>query len=150
MPGINALEYVAVLILQRFWCKAPWHCCTHTPTHTPNTHFPYLVVKLVIEEVFPQSLRKVEDSCDDDTKKRKRKKEGGGGGRWGGESHCVTSKVKKNTWLRTLYMLFKSESSLRGKEWKDSDRMHKQTFAVKWFILMKVIQWRNTEGKTGT
>lgn len=34
-------------------------------------HFSYLVVKLVIEEVFPQGVRKVEDSCDDDAKRRR-------------------------------------------------------------------------------
>lgn len=38
-------------------------------------HFPHLVVKLVIEEVFPQSFRKVEDSCDDDTKRSTKKEE---------------------------------------------------------------------------
>lgn len=38
---------------------------THTHIHGP----PDLVVKLVIEEVLPQSVRKVEDSCDDDTKR---------------------------------------------------------------------------------
>lgn len=52
------------------------HCSTvqttHTHTHTAPATFPYLVVKLVIEEVFPQSVRKVEDSCDDDTKRTKR------------------------------------------------------------------------------
>lgn len=35
---------------------------------------PYFVVELVIEEVFPQSVRKVEDSCDDDTKRNTTKR----------------------------------------------------------------------------
>lgn len=49
----------------------------HRQTHVcRQLRFPYLVVKLVIEEVFPQSVGKVEDSCDDDTKRaRKRKQE---------------------------------------------------------------------------
>lgn len=53
--------------------------CSEQHTHVSSLpRFPYLVVKLVIEKVFPQSVRKVEDSCNDDTertKKRDRKDE---------------------------------------------------------------------------
>lgn len=54
------------------------HCSIvqmNTNTQTDIDRAAYLVVKLVIEEVFPQSVRKVEDSCDDDTKRTRQREE---------------------------------------------------------------------------
>lgn len=61
--------------IRNTWGEALQHCSiVQIYTHA-HTQLPYLVVELVIEEVFPQSVRKVEDSRDDDTKRAREREE---------------------------------------------------------------------------